>query len=197
MLTMSHSITIRKLMFYYHLKHLPSNALASEILRVQEHLSLPGLAKECMTLGKIYDLPQPDKLSKLQWKTIVKRRVRITCRKELLAQAQNLSKMDNSPLEKEDLNLKDYVNALNVPDARLRFAIRTKMTRTIKMNFKGIKAYAKSHWQCDNCNLPDTQEHVMSCKTYRSYRVGKDLARDKDIVDYFRNVLRSTDCSGT
>ena len=107
--------------------------------------------------------------------------------------------MDNSLLEKEDLNLKDYVNALNVPDARLRFAIRTKMTRTIKMNFKGIKAYAKSHWQCDNCNLPDTQEHVMSCETYRSYRVGKDLARDKDIVDYFRNVivLRSADCSGT
>ena len=199
MLKMSHRIAIRKLMFYHHLKHLPSNALASEILRVQETMSFPGLAKECKSLENAYDLPPPDNLSKLQWKNLVKRRIKITYRKELINQSLNLSKMDKSQMEKEDFGLKHYVKTLNVPDARLRFAIRTYMTRTVKMNFKGVRSYADSNWRCDICNLPDTQEHLISCKGYKSCRVGKDLTRDKDLVDFFRNVisLRSSDCSGT
>ena len=196
---MSHRIAIRKLLFYHHLKNLPSKALASEIMRIQEALSYPGLVKECKNLQNFYNLPSPDTLSKIQWKTLVKRKVRNTNRKELIAESKNLSKVDTSLLEKEEFKIRKYITILNVPDARLRFAIRSNMTRTVKMNYKGIKSYAESDWRCDRCRSPDTQEHIMLCEAYKKFRVGKDLTKDKDIVDFFRNVIisRSSDCSGT
>ena len=199
LLKMSHRIAIRKLMFYHHLTYLPSKALASEIMRIQEALSYPGLVKECKNLQNFYNLPSPDTLSKIQWKTLVKRRVRNTNRKELIAESKYLSKVDTSLLEKEEFKIRKYITILNVPDARLRFAIRSNMTRTVKMNYKGIKSYAESDWRCDRCRSPDTQEHIMLCEAYKKFRVGKDLTKDKDIVDFFRNVIisRSSDCSGT
>ena len=95
--------------------------------------------------------------------------------------------------------MKQYIKILNILDARLRFAIRCNMTISVKMNYKGISKYAESKWQCDNCHLPDTQDHIMVCDAYRSLSVGKDLTKDRDIVDYFRNVIksRSSDCSST
>ena len=42
MLAMFHRIAIRKLMFQDHAKHLPSNALGSEMLRALQNLPLPG-----------------------------------------------------------------------------------------------------------------------------------------------------------
>ena len=95
--------------------------------------------------------------------------------------------------------MKSYILALNVPDARLKFALQAKMLRSVKMNFKGVKEYANCNWECDTCNVPDTQEHLFECKAYSNLRNGKDLRNDKEIVDYVRQivVLRSSDCSGT
>ena len=118
---------------------------------------------------------------------------------ELVLQMETYSKLDAEELKNEDYSKIHYIKSLNIPDARLRFALRSKMTRTIKMNFKGVKSYASEKWQCTDCMAPDTQENVMLCPSYSSYRVGKDLQSDKDLVDYFRQIilLRSSDCSGT
>ena len=36
----------------------------------------------------------------------------------------------------------------------------------------------------------DTQSHVKVCIAYENLREGKDLDKDKDLVDYFAAVLR-------
>ena len=199
LLSMCHRIAIRKLMFLHHLKNLPHNSLAYEIMQVQETFSYPGLIKECHCLLEHYELPKPDNYSKGQWKSMVKKCVRNKARDEILVQMETYSKLDAVVMKKEEYSLKSYIKTLNIPDARLRFALRSKMTRTIKMNFKGIKSYAVDNWQCNDCKVPDTQEHVLSCPAYNNLRVGKDLQKDKDLVDYFRQIilLRSSDCSGT
>ena len=65
----------------------------------------------------------------------------------------------------------------------------------IKMNFPSDKWYASDSWSCDNCKLTnvekpkDTQEHVLVCSADENLRQGKNLSEDKDLVDYFRQVL--------
>ena len=36
----------------------------------------------------------------------------------------------------------------------------------------------------------DTQSHVMICSGYAVLREGKDLSQDKDMVEYFQNVIK-------
>ena len=198
-LPMSHRIAIRKMMSLHHLKNLPENCLAHEIMQVQEKFAYPGLIRECQGLLAYYALPQPDNYSKHQWKSLVKRSVRKKSQNDLLFQMKKYSKIDESELKKEEYSLKNYIKKLNTPDARLRFALRAKMTRSVKMNFKGVKSFAAENWLCNDCLVPDTQEHLMECPAFSSFRVGKDLQTDKNLVDYFRQIilLRSSDCSGT
>ena len=85
------------------------------------------------------------------------------------------------------------MKSLNLPEARMKFALRSKMTRTVQMNFKGDTGYTRNHWKCDDCYMPDTQEHIIRCPSYQHLRTGKDLSSDKDLVQYFRNVLSLRD----
>ena len=87
--------------------------------------------------------------------------------------------------KKEKHETKDYLKNLNLSDARLKFAIRSKMTKTVQMNFKGDQKYAKNHWRCLECQTPDTQEHIVRCPFYQHLRVEKNMNFDKDLVDYF------------
>ena len=82
------------------------------------------------------------------------------------------------------------MKTLNLPDARLRFALRARMTRTIKTNFKGDSGFKANGWKCVSCGTLDTQEHVMVCDGYKTIREEKQLKEDKEIVEFFREVIR-------
>ena len=92
-------------------------------------------------------------------------------------------------MEKEEFKTKPYLTALNLADSRLKFALRTKMARTVQANFKGDPIYKSNEWKCHDCKVLDTQEHIVRCPAYTSLRNGKDLESDKDLVDYFRKVI--------
>ena len=94
-------------------------------------------------------------------------------------------------LSMEKFGTKDYLKSLHLPDARLRFSLRSKMTKTVQMNYKGDPKYRKNLWKCLDCQTPDTQEHIVRCPAYQPLRVGKDLNNDKDLVDYFRKVIKT------
>ena len=64
------------------------------------------------------------------------------------------------------------------------------MTKTVQMNFKGNPRYAKNGWKCLECDTSDTQDHIVRCRSYQDIRIGKDLNSDKDLVDYFRAVIK-------
>ena len=76
---------------------------------------------------------------------------------------KDYKKLDCELLATEKYETKQYLKLLNLPQARLKFALRTKMTKTVQMNFKGDKKFALNKWQCNDCRIPDTQEHIVRC----------------------------------
>ena len=97
--------------------------------------------------------------------------------------------------ESDRFELKPYITNLNVSDARLKFKIVSQMVPTIKMNFQSDQGYAQKLWACDNClsskgiGSRDSQNHVLICPAYESFRLSRNLECDRDLVDYFKLVL--------
>ena len=179
----------KKLLFYYHVLNLPDNSLAKIIATTQIKFNYPGLMTECKMLLIRYDLPELEDHSKGQWKKIVEKALNEFNKRTLLEKIKNYKKLDFVKLKKEDYETKNYLASLNIADARLKFALRTCMTKTVKANFKGDPLYRSNNWKCQECQVLDTQDHVVRCPVYLSLRTGKDLESDKDLVEYFRKVI--------
>ena len=190
-LLMEHRIAQKKLMFYHHLINLPENSLAYEIAATQTAMSFPGLMMECAKLMENYEITDAKSYTKIQWKKIVKKKVTDKNRESLLEIVKKkYKKLDYEVIKEENCELKDYIKSLNLPDARLKFAMQAKMTKTVQMNFKGEPKYIKNGWKCQDCDTPDTQDHILRCPCYQQLRVGKNLDSDKDLVQYFRKVIQ-------
>ena len=188
-LLMEHRIAKKKLMFFKHLTSLPESSLASEITVTQEALGYPGLVMECKGLIDRYNLPDIKSLTKLQWKKLVNNSVQEENKNDLLEKIKSYKKLEHNVLSSEKFEAKEYLKTLNLPDARLRFATRSKMTKSVQMNFKGDPKCARNLWKCQDCLTPDTQEHILRCPSYLHLRTNKDMKKDKDLVDYFRKVI--------
>ena len=78
---------------------------------------------------------------------------------------------------------------MTVANARLNFAIRCHMTRTIQLNYKGDPKFKKNGWKCVGCGAQDSQEHVVTCGAYAKLRDDLDLGKDTDLVKYFKKVI--------
>ena len=187
---MEHRIAMRKLSFYHHLRNLPDTSLAFQIAEVQSSLGLPGLVQECQELLLRYNLPDATtEYSKNRWKNLVKRNVRQVNRNDLLDMIRPYKKLNFDNLSHEKFELKEYLSRMNLVDARMKFAVRARMTTSVMMNFKGVSAFKNIGWRCQTCQESDTQEHVMICPEYRHLREGKSLRNDNDLVEYFRKVV--------
>ena len=85
--------------------------------------------------------------------------------------------------------LKEYINQRSLKDVRDTFRARTQLWEGIKGNFKN--RFRNSDIQCQGCkSVEDSQLHVLVSGAYGDLRVGKDLEKDSDMVDYFREVVR-------
>ena len=89
--------------------------------------------------------------------------------------------------------MKSYMKNLNLVDARMKFALRSRMTKSVMMNYKGVPEFKKIGWKCETCGELDTQEHILVCPLYKHLRAEKVLSNDKDVVDYFRQVIQIRD----
>ena len=86
-------------------------------------------------------------------------------------------KLDINEAKKEKFETKKYLKEMTLADARMNFALRCKMTRTIQMNFKGDPRYRENKWKCVGCGEIDSQEHNVSCSAYVHLRTDKDKER--------------------
>ena len=102
-------------------------------------------------------------------------------------------KLDLEELKAENFERKDYISKLNMSEARTKFAIRTKMTKSVKLNYKNDPVNKNSLWKCEDCSYVDSQEHILWCQAYEQFRTNKDLSDDKDLVRYFQQVLQYRD----
>ena len=187
---MEHRIAMRKLSFYHHLRNLPNTTLAFQIAEAQRSLGLPGLVEECHDLLLRYNIPDvTNEYSKSRWKSLVKRNVKQMNRNDILEMIRPYKKLNFENLSQEKFELKEYLTKMNLVDARMKFAIRARMTASVMMNFKGMTEFKNIGWKCQTCNEPDTQEHVLICPEYKHLREGKSLSNDNDLVEYFRKVI--------
>ena len=127
-------------------------------------------------------------------------------REDILERLEKSKKVDVLKLRNETFGIKEYIKSMNIGDARMLFSLRSRMTETVKANFKGRPEYRKTGWKCEACNSSeDTQDHIMQCISYENLRKGKNLTIDSDLVKYFRQVINlrlrngygSLDCTGT
>ena len=187
---MEHRIAQKKLMFYHHLLNLPRDSLAFEVAQMQEILGFPGLVQESKSLIEKYGLPHPQLYSKGHWRNLTGKAITKQNKQDILEKMKPYKKLEHSKLAGEAFGRKDYIKNLNIPDARLKFSLRAKMTRTIQMNFKGEKQYKNNGWKCNSCGELDTQEHLVTCEGYSYLRIGKNLDQDKDLVAFYRSIIK-------
>ena len=187
---MEHRVAKQKLLFLHHLISLPEESLASQVFRAQETNSYPGLIKECKKLLELYNLPDPKSLSKWSWKRLVKKQVSRQNEIELADWSTEYKKLKSLDIENENSKMKDYILKMNVPDARMMFVIRARMTPTVQMNFKGVNQFKKNGWKCHGCGSLDSQDHLLTCSGYLHLRRDKNLCEEKDLLQYIREIIR-------
>ena len=192
-LTMANRIAKKKLLFFHHLLNLEPDTLAYEVAAIQSEMGYPGLIKECNELTaelRLEDI-RSKKMSKLQWKKAVNSAIlEKNCTDLLGIIAKNYKKLDYRKLSEEKFEMKEYIKTNKIQDSRTLFQAKSKMMRSVKMNYKNHPEYLKTNWSCSGCSLVDSQEHLLWCDSYAHLREGLDLAKDDDLVRYYRNFLR-------
>ena len=154
--------------------------------------------KECNEFLVKFGITSVHNYSKGQWKHLVKTKIAELNKDDLLTQIRGrYKKLSFEKLKDEAFKIKPYLSNLKLADARLRFKINCEMTPTVKMNFQSDVEYTHDMWACPGCSTSgdvlgcrDTQRHIMVCPGYDSFRQDKDLSQDKDIVQYFQEVIK-------
>ena len=70
------------------------------------------------------------------------------------------------------------------------------MRPTLRMNFQNDSEFTSNLWACPGCSAQkvegrrDTQAHILTCVGYAQFREMKDLSNDKDLIQYFSQVIK-------
>ena len=190
---MENGIKMMKLKLIIHIKKLSNNSLANQVYKEQLKNDWPGLAKESQAICEEFRLKDVTKEwtfepKKNKWKSMIKEacvsKNERDMKKEIKYKYKKITEMSSEKFER-----KNYLSEMTMEDARMFFKIRTKMVKA-KMNFSNDYRNKESLWKCDSCcrNI-DTQAHITICPAYSHLREGKSLGSDKDLVQYFREVL--------
>ena len=188
LLTVENFIIQKKLLFFHHILTLNDDALAKEIVTLQQEKNHPGLARDCNEfLSQMNITSDPRCYSKLQWTRIIKYNVHEMNRTQLLNRIKSYKKLSFEKFVNEDYGLQNYIKTMNIRDARTFFAHRSEMIRTVQMNFK--KLYTDSDHKCI-CGNEDHQKHLTSCPSYTHLREGLDVeGSDLDLVRFYQLVI--------
>ena len=191
---MKNRILKKKLLFLHHIATLEEDSIAFQVYSVQKRLELPGLLQECLEFLVKFGIIDVNKYSSGQWKKLVEKNITQKNKTDLLETVKGkYKKISYEELSKEQFELKPYIRQLNMSLARDKFRLRSKMTRTVKFNFPSDKKFKADMWRCWHCPSIDSQAHVRVCPAYHELRHDKDLNNDKDLVLYFRQVIKLRD----
>ena len=74
-------------------------------------------------------------------------------------------------------------------NARMAFRIRTKIVKTIKMNYKNMY---RNNLKCEECDWEqdESREHVMECPGWREERGDLDVSTTSGKVEFFKRILK-------
>ena len=104
--------------------------------------------------------------------------------KDLKNMMKDYKKLTDSEMKEESFEVRKYLHELSVNDARTYFAYRSKMTKSVRLNFSNDPGNSSKLWKCQDCHLLDSQRHILICNSYSDLREGKDLC-----ISYIQQIL--------
>ena len=170
------------------------DSIAYQVYCTQKRLMLPGLVEECNEMLAKLKINDVTTFSPGQWKSLINKKIEEKNSEDLLnIMKQDYKKIDHKIMRQEKFEIKPYIQNLHLSEARDKFRIRSFMTRTVKSNFSSDKRYMSELWSCWHCPNIDSQAHIRVCPAYQKLREKKDLDNDRDLVNYFREVIQMRD----
>ena len=179
-------------MFLHHLIHLPTNSLAFEVLEIQRKMEIPSLWMEGLKFLLELDIKIEElhELSKQKFKQRVKSAAEEKNRMDLIQMIEPYKKLNYAQLSVEDFGTKRYFQEMNLSQARVMFALDTKMLKTVKSHYPSDRKNEEDLWECQHCSRIDSIRHLIRCPFFEDLRIGKNLnSNEEDIVDYFQQIV--------
>ena len=161
-------------------------SLANRIYLEQLEMGWPGLATEVEEIGKACGVAGAKE--RVMEKDEIDEAVFYSSYKETKEEMDKYDKLKE--IKHEDFRQEqDYMAEKAMDNARMAFRIRTKMVKTIKMNFKNMH---RNNLKCEECDLEEdeSQEHVMECPGWSEERGDLDVLTTRGRVEFFRRVMK-------
>ena len=155
-------------------------SLANQVYREQLKMGWGGLSAEVEQICREIGVENVNEkvVSKEELKTAVEwHNIKET--RDDMEKCKKLAGIRNQDLRKPQ----EYMREKSVENARQAFRVRSKMIRSVKMNFKSMH---RNDLKCVKCGVAEeTQEHVLECEEWKEF--WKDLNTDqiKDQVTFF------------
>ena len=170
---LSNVIMVKKLLFLRHLIHLPENSLALEVLEVQKQMEIPSLWMEGLQflLDLEISIEELHELSKRQFKQRVQSAAKEKNRRDLLQLIEPYKKLSSAQLSEENYGTKAYFHEMNLAQARVMFALDTKMLKTVKSHYPSDRRNEDDLGECHHCSRIDSIRHLIRCPFFEEIRV--------------------------
>ena len=162
-----HVVTYKKLMFLHHLVHSEEKRMARKIIYIQQQQPenttnwYNELKEKSKEMEVDINLKQIEKISKSNWKKIIKKQIETKIQRELNQQTEINTKLrflKGKKFEKEK-----YINETDEKTCQVIMSIRLNMIN-VKKNYKNQYTDAI----CVGCFEEDeTTEHLFECKKYQ------------------------------
>ena len=124
-------------------------------------------------------------VSKVQFKSIVKKACKYKNELDLKSQISSYKKM--SALRDEIVKGNGYFYSETLQNARVLFRFRVDLIEA-KMNFK--QKYQKEGFLCDSCESKiDETSHILNCPSYSLLRKDRNINNDTHLAEYLKEVL--------
>ena len=99
-------------------------------------------------------------------------------------------KLNVAEISEENFETKPYFREMTLSQARIMFAIDTKMLKTVKSYYPSDQKNEDDLWECDQCSRIDSARHLTRCPFFEELRVDKNLhSNQEDLVEYFQQVI--------
>ena len=99
-------------------------------------------------------------------------------------------KSKDKDMVNDKFTLQTYMKSKSLKDTRELFRIKTRMN-DLRANFPGKpECRVKGGMSCVGCGVSiESNSHITQCYMYSDLLEGRDLAKDSDLVGYFRDVM--------
>ena len=187
LLSMKLRIWKSKCMLLHFIRSMDSSTLARQVYEEQRRYGWPGLSKDVSTICQ--ELGIEDVNTSSEGKAVLKRALDNACDIKNQNDLKESMRGKTEKLKMEDCNLKDYMKLKSLQVVRDIFRTRTNLVEGFKGNFKN--RYKESTTNCEGCDQEvDDQAHAILCPAYDDLREGMDMHCDRDLVEYFRRIMK-------